>query len=1039
ARAELISQISLTTVSTAVGLGAWGAGMLGAGVASTFLGALAVPLAGIAIGVPGIVSNIEARYEKAMSTYRQFDNWYQSVLHPDFQRQQSGVWALNPYAVIDEIDFRGGTLRYSSNLRATAFRGQGHRHVDCDWEYTAQSMDSTWGTELGSGRFYEDVAARFDVYEALGLSDKTRDMSNDLKNGAQASFILPSQPARLVRLHGIQYANISASEAPAYAVMHRNYTQKAIRENLNYNFDWAQFVDLICHWSVAEGEPPYGHVVYKTPVMVKLDGRDRVMIVPHILDGAIRSHLAYELHGNGGQYALILSPWAIEINVHADNTAQADSWVIDITAQARTLTNRTELEAGKQGEDTFKFGDPAAGAFDRIQVGGALVVVGSQTLNFTNAPSASPVLVYRETDLTLQVVVDLARQHKQAVFTLPSWPPSAESTSRINSLLQGNSSLKTGEGVLLQQGQQIWQYNPLNGKLVTRHGEDILASYQWNPATRSLILESLTITDNTGLLPWCDVADLTGYASQVAWQRLVDRPFATIGNVQLGDDFVLVKQNAMQQGFVLHYAPGAPKENQITLTSLTWMDENGTAYQYTPSLGVVAVVTADATHFRAPILGQYQLITNRKLTLMLDSNTRTVDLRYLSEPASIVLPEVINEGIELDLGEWGLDPSHWHLNAEGELWAGPIGRPALRLLMDSDSMTLQQMLERVTIKQRGSSGVQESRTLHQIIAPLAIDSGHRLFGTNGNDRLQGGGGDDALYGFYGADTLLGGMGNDFLDGEAGVDSLNGGEGDDMLIGGSGADTLDGGEGVDTVSYAASQDGIMVCLDEVWPQRNPEDTFDEVVIFQKKGDAQGDVLINIENVYGSDFDDSLIGNHGDNELSGGMGNDTLNGGAGSDTLFGGDGADTMEGGAGDDTLFGDGGADTYVFDFTDGGHDRIDAGVAGASKQDTLKLIGIGVAELEWLREEQDLVIRRKGSRDHSVRVERHFGGEGALIDRIVFADDDNKVYDGNDIRVELLKQGISSMPLSPDGQLVSRSVNAGSTANVATLVPNGGS
>jgi len=46
-----------------------------------------------------------------------------------------------------------------------------------------------------------------------------------------------------------------------------------------------------------------------------------------------------------------------------------------------------------------------------------------------------------------------------------------------------------------------------------------------------------------------------------------------------------------------------------------------------------------------------------------------------------------------------------------------------------------------------------------------------------------------------------------------------------------------------------------------------------------GDAQGDVLTNIENLDGSAFNDTLTGNAGDNWIYGEGGADTINGGAG----------------------------------------------------------------------------------------------------------------------------------------------------------------
>jgi serralysin len=58
-----------------------------------------------------------------------------------------------------------------------------------------------------------------------------------------------------------------------------------------------------------------------------------------------------------------------------------------------------------------------------------------------------------------------------------------------------------------------------------------------------------------------------------------------------------------------------------------------------------------------------------------------------------------------------------------------------------------------------------------------------------------------------------------------------------------------------------------------------------------GDAQGDKLINIQNVTGSAFDDFLTGDSLNNLLIGGAGNDTLDGGPGADTMIGGPGNNT----------------------------------------------------------------------------------------------------------------------------------------------------
>ncbi|MBE9242639.1 beta strand repeat-containing protein [Synechocystis salina] len=152
----------------------------------------------------------------------------------------------------------------------------------------------------------------------------------------------------------------------------------------------------------------------------------------------------------------------------------------------------------------------------------------------------------------------------------------------------------------------------------------------------------------------------------------------------------------------------------------------------------------------------------------------------------------------------------------------------------------------------------------------------------------GGKGNDIIElqpGVKSAAELMGGEGNDQLQGGDGRDSLSGGVGDDTLIGGLGADTLNGDDGIDTVDYSASNAAVTANL---------------TTQIASGGHAQGDRLIGIENIEGSDFNDNLTGSDADNLLLGGTGNDTLNGGAGNDILVGGLGNDSMSGGTGNDT-------------------------------------------------------------------------------------------------------------------------------------------
>lgn len=221
-----------------------------------------------------------------------------------------------------------------------------------------------------------------------------------------------------------------------------------------------------------------------------------------------------------------------------------------------------------------------------------------------------------------------------------------------------------------------------------------------------------------------------------------------------------------------------------------------------------------------------------------------------------------------------------------------------------------------------------------------------LNGLGGNDNIRGLGGNDSIFGGDGNDFIAGGAGNDIIDGEVGIDTadysaegqgvtvnlslgtatdgsggtdtlssienvigsnfndtltgsidadtITAGDGNDTLEGRAGNDTLDGGAGVDTATYANATGGVSLVLDGTTGA---------------DGDGSLDRLLNVENIVGSNFDDTITGNASANELLGGAGNDSIEGGSGDDQLEGGAGADIINGGAGNDRIVGGGGADT----------------------------------------------------------------------------------------------------------------------------------
>lgn len=225
----------------------------------------------------------------------------------------------------------------------------------------------------------------------------------------------------------------------------------------------------------------------------------------------------------------------------------------------------------------------------------------------------------------------------------------------------------------------------------------------------------------------------------------------------------------------------------------------------------------------------------------------------------------------------------------------------------------------------------------------------QLTGTHGPNRLEGLGGNDSLIGLGGDDVLLGGAGNDNLQSGPGDDRVDGGAGNDYLEGGPGADQVRGGPGIDEASYWTSAAGVEVNL-HTRALRGGDaegDVFigrETIEYVDAEGTARQAVVTDIENLYGSEADDILIGDARANELQGAAGNDVLEGREGDDYLTGDNyvfngfyfystgGDDKLSGGAGDDWLVGGGGADELS-----GG-----PGVDTASYRRSGSAVGVGV-------------------------------------------------------------------------------------------------
>jgi Ca2+-binding RTX toxin-like protein len=218
-----------------------------------------------------------------------------------------------------------------------------------------------------------------------------------------------------------------------------------------------------------------------------------------------------------------------------------------------------------------------------------------------------------------------------------------------------------------------------------------------------------------------------------------------------------------------------------------------------------------------------------------------------------------------------------------------------------------------------TDGANDTDSFNSITTFIGTDFGDKIFGSTGNDSVQGGAGTNIFYASLGSDTFNGGTGGsntidfvlasnavyvdlgqgtatgwgtdtftnfqriigsnfgDTLNGSANADSITGGTGSDLIYATLGGDTLNGGTGagINTVDFAHASNGVVINL--------------------TNNVASGwgvDTISNFQNVIGSGFGDTITGSTGNNSIRGGAGSDIFYATAGSDTITGGGGTDTL---------------------------------------------------------------------------------------------------------------------------------------------------
>ena len=290
------------------------------------------------------------------------------------------------------------------------------------------------------------------------------------------------------------------------------------------------------------------------------------------------------------------------------------------------------------------------------------------------------------------------------------------------------------------------------------------------------------------------------------------------------------------------------------------------------------------------------------------------------------------------------------------------------------------------------------------------------------------------------DTIIGGSGNDTINAGDDDDVITGGKGNDTLNGGYGRDTYiyNLGDGIDTISETRGNDkikfGTGIALDDLkFTQEGNDlritindDVSQSILIddFYRGTNYQVETL---QFADGAIFNLSTQGltlqqTNANETVNGTSYNDVIYGNGGHDTINAGEGNDTLIGGIGNDYLNGGNGDDTYIYNLGDGfdtiteagGNDKIVFGE------------GISQSDLSFEKIGNNLKISINGDEIKGIQINDHFRYDSSKVETIEF-------HDGSTLDISNADQLIQAMNSFSVSNSASTDTLSNPTENVSDM------
>ncbi len=333
-KAALGTQLGITTLSAGISIASIAATTAGAVTAGAVLGALAVPAAGLAVGLPPLVEGYIRLSEQFDQISDFFDSLLDSLSTPGLH-EENGAWSVSPGLVVTKLDFVTGKMRYGNVTINGTDTG--------DHSGSAHTVTGGWDHYFAGPEPGRNDRA-LDIYEGLGLTSKVQNMDTSAN-----VVVLPAGVTTRYHMSYQQELGNRSADCRGFRRMRAHY---------GLSFVWGYYA-FPTDYGIHQLDPR----LENTNVTVNLNGANRTLIIPTIQDSLQRRHLSYRICGaDAGSYIISLPGEPVGITLVADSKAldsRSDVWLLAIDYAVKnhsTHGNRIQLgRLKKNGIENIHF------------------------------------------------------------------------------------------------------------------------------------------------------------------------------------------------------------------------------------------------------------------------------------------------------------------------------------------------------------------------------------------------------------------------------------------------------------------------------------------------------------------------------------------------------------------------------------------------------------------------------------------------------------------------------------------------------------